>query len=86
MKVEITNEGESYYIWANGKQERNMRSNFRPFNFYDDDIEKLIGEKAYKTTFQNGRYEYNVTRSHLDLITGQRSAQNRSELLLYPNG
>jgi len=86
MKVEITNEGEYYKIYKVGDLHpiKNLRSGYlSPFAFSDDDIENLIGEKAYSTSFQDGKYTYNVIESHLDLISGNRSAQNRVELAMY---
>lgn len=86
MKIQITNEGDNYNIYLEGANRpvKNFRESFlSPYSFQDEDILNLIGEKAFNTSFQNGKYEYNVSKTHLQLITGERSAHNRSELELY---
>lgn len=87
MKIEITNEGEYYHLYKEGSLHplKNLRQHFNTFAFYDDDIQNLIGEKAFSTSFNEGKYIYNVSASHLQLITGERSAKNRTELLMYKN-
>jgi len=87
MKIEITNEGDcnGYHIYESGTNRpmRNFRRNFiRLYDFDDDDIENLLGCKAYKT-FVNGKFTFNVTKSHLQLITGERLASTRQELSIY---
>jgi|694.fasta_scaffold89439_3 hypothetical protein len=83
MIVEITNEGEYYNIWIGNKKVRNIRANLNSFAFYDDDIENLIGENNYKKAFQDGKFIFEVSKKHLDLISGERSAQTKAELLMY---
>ena len=87
MTIEITNEGELFHIYKDGQQRpiKNFRQSINTFAFYDEDIENLIGEKAYNSTFQQGKYKYNVSAKHLQLITGERGAQNKNELLMYKN-
>lgn len=87
MKIEITNEGEFYNIYKDGEQRplKNMRSGFMsPFAFYDDDILKLLDEKQHDK-FLKGEYKFNVSKSHLQFITGERLAQTRQELQMYPS-
>jgi len=85
MTVEITNEGEYYHIYTkdNLRPLKNFRQHINTFAFYDDDIENLIGVKAFSTSFKEGKYIFNVSVNHLQLITGERSAENRNELLMY---
>lgn len=87
MKIEITNEGpeNGYHIYESGSNRpmRNFRRNFiRLYDFDDDDIENLLGGKAYKA-FENGKFTFSVTKKHLQLITGERFATTRKELSLY---
>jgi hypothetical protein len=84
MKIEITNEGEHFYIYKNGDNlpMRNLRRNLNIYAFFEDEIEALIGEKEYNGSFQKGKYQYNVSDDHLKLISGERSAKNRTELEL----
>jgi len=85
MKIEITNEGEYYHLYKQHEKRPlvNMRQNINTFAFYDDDIENIIGEKAFNGSFKNGKYIFEVSVNHLDLITGKRSARTRNELLMY---
>lgn len=85
MKIEITNEGEFYHIYKvqTNRPLKNYRANLSPFNFYEDDIIKLLNDKQYDK-FLKGEYTFLVDGNFLKLITGERSAQTRNELLLYP--
>lgn len=87
MTIEITNEGEYYHLYKNGnlRPVTNFRQHINTFAFYDEDIENLIGVKAFSTSFKEGKYIYNVSASHLQFITGERGAKNRTELLIYKN-
>lgn len=86
MKIEITNEGEYFHIYKQGEARpfRNMRANINLFAFYEDDILNLLGEKKYKK-FELGQYVFDIPANHIKLITGERSAQTRNELLMYNN-
>lgn len=86
MKIEITNEGESFKLYYNKELRpiKNFRANLSPFSFYEDDILKLLSEKQHND-FLNGAYCFEVSKKHLQLITGERSAQTRNELELYSN-
>ncbi len=88
MKIEITNEGEYYHIYTDGSTRpiKNLRENFlNQFAFQDEDIFNLIGENTYNKAFQKGKYEFTVTKKQLQLIIGERSAQTRLELEMYPD-
>ena len=89
MKIEITNEGDKgYFLYSDksNKPLKNMRSSFiNPFAFADQDILCLIGEKNFYNSFQQGKYIYEVSKKHLLLITGERAAENWSELAMYQN-
>lgn len=86
MKILIENNGQmgEYKIYQEGKSFplKNMRKNINVYDFSEDDIFNLIGEKDY-SKFEKGKFEFNVTKSHLDLVTGQRSAKTKQELDLY---
>jgi len=74
----------SIYIQTNQKPQRNFRAEITGlYEFDEDDIENLL-EGKYKA-FEKGKYIFNVSVSRLKLITGERSAHSRSELLLYPS-
>ena len=88
MKVEITNEANGYYIYIQGENRplKNIRESFlNQFTFQEDDIFNLIGEKKFENDFTNGKYIFNVTKNHLDLICGNRSARSKDELTMYNN-
>ena len=85
MKIEIHNEADGYklYLKDSSFPEQNYRKSINGrYIFNEDDIYYLIGEKNYKK-FEDGKYIFEVTKNHLTLITGNRSAQNISELLMY---
>ena len=83
MKVEITNEGEHFNIYPEKQTYplQNMRARNNRYAFYDDDILNLLGTKY--SQFEKGKYEFEVSKSHLQLITGERGAKNRKELEMY---
>ena len=86
MNIEIHYNGnmEEYSIYKKHESFpiKNMRANLQPYKFSEDDIYHLLGEKEYGL-FEKGKYEFKVTKSHLDLVTGQRGAKNKQELLIY---
>jgi len=85
MKIEITNEenGFNIYLEKSQRPEVNRRTSFlSKYLFFDDDIYNLLGEKKFKD-FENGKYIFEVSKKHLTLITGQRGAENKTELLMY---
>ena len=88
MKIEIHNAGQTndYRLFEEGNNRplQNYRNNFIcPFDFSDQDIFWLIGEKNYDGKFQTGTYIFNVAKHHLQLITVERHARNRTELVMY---
>ena len=85
MKIEITNEENGYKLYKenSNRPEINFRHSFLSnYLFFEDDIFNLLGEKRYKD-FENGKYIFEISKNHLDFITGLRSARTRSELLIY---
>lgn len=90
MNIEIhntTGDTRGYKIYAQGA-ERPMR-NFRAHmvdlhGFTDDDIQNLLSASDYKK-FENGQYKFNVSKSRLELVTGERLATTKAELELYQN-
>lgn len=76
---------DGYKIFEYGKEYpfRNIRKNtIRLYDFDEDDIFNLLGEKEYKK-FEEGKYHFTVPKSRIDLITGQRSARTKEELKMY---
>lgn len=86
MKILVESNGQmgGYKIYQDSKSFplRNMRKNINVNEFTEDDVFNLIGEKEYEK-FEDGKFEFNVSKNMLDLITGQRSAKTKSELNLY---
>lgn len=86
MKIEITNEERGYKLYKENSQYpmENFRNSFlSKFLFFEDDIYNLIGEKKYNNDFQKGKYIFEISKKHLELITGMRSARTREELEMY---
>jgi len=88
MKIEIHNVGNgmgdlNIYISGNNKPLRNMRRNtIGLYCFDDEDVLNLLGDVKYKR-YEVGEYIFNVNKSLLDLVCGNRSACNRVELNMY---
>lgn len=88
MKIEIVSSApdKEYKIYKIGDKfpVKNLRSNQLIGNcdFSENDILNLLGDKKY-AKFENGIYVFDVTKNHLDLITGERSPRNRTELEMY---
>lgn len=88
MNIEIHNNGQtnglSIYLKGSLRPLKNIRANIIGiYEFSDDDILNLLGDSAYNRLVA-GEYQFSVTKSILDLVTGNRSAKNRTELQMYP--
>jgi hypothetical protein len=90
MKIEILKTDDpagDYEIYLPGKNrpERNYRANITGLHeFTEQDIENLLQNKY--SDFEKGKsFTFEVTKKHLQLITGERLPQNKIELEMYPD-
>jgi len=75
-----------YKIYESGQSfpMRNMRANIVGlYDFSEDDIFNLLGPTKY-AQFENGKFSFDIPKKHVQLITGERLAQTRAELQMYP--
>jgi hypothetical protein len=72
MKLIIENNDFStqrgYEVFCNGKRLQNKAGGMFPFDFSDDDIYQLLGEKKY-SQFQDGKYEFDVPKKQIFAAT-----------------
>lgn len=68
MKVKIINDDFSQthgsFVFVNGKKINNKRGGMFPFEFDENDIFELLGEKRY-SQYENGKYEFEMTKREL---------------------
>ena len=75
-----------YKIYESGQSfpMRNMRANIVGlYEFNEDDIFNLLGPTKY-SQFEAGRFSFDIPKKHVQLITGERQAETRVELKMYP--
>jgi hypothetical protein len=68
MKVEIKNDDFSHtrgsFVYVDGKKVYNKQGGMFPFDFDENDILDLLGEKRY-SQYEKGKYIFELTRKEI---------------------
>lgn len=72
MKVEINefdaSQTRGSKVFVNGKKLQNKQGGMFPYDFDENDILELLGEKRFKQ-YENGKYVFNLTKTEIFTAT-----------------